>query len=360
MDSIRKSTRAYEAWLGKQVPLVDKDIDRKHEAMAADFFAFLRATFYRWAECWPSQAGALAEAPIVLAVGDLHIENFGLWRDADGRLVWGINDFDEVCPAPYTNDLVRLAVSAMLAVEGRQLTIGEDEICEAILDGYRRAIEGGSEPFVLAERHTWLHALAVRKLTDPKAFWERIDRHARKLRADEAGEIAAVLKGGLPQPCSAIRFLHRQAGLGSLGRPRVTAVARWLGGFVAREAKPAVPSTWLWATDQDAPSQTIHIGQLLSDAVRCPDPYLSMTFGWVIKRLAPDGARLELADMPPERDEERLLRAMGTEAGNVHGGLATTRARIADHLGSLSRRELRDAAHRMLEATQRDWHDWAG
>src|SRR5512132_1131100 len=146
-------------------------------------------------------------------------------------------------------------------------------------------------------------------------------------------------------------LLHRQAGLGSLGRPRVTAVARWLGGFVAREAKPVVPSAWLWAADRDASWQAIHIGQLLSDARRCPDPYLSIASGWLIKRLAPDGARLELTDLPPERDEERLLRAMGTEAGNVHGGLASTRARIAAHLGRLGRRGLREAAHRMMEVT---------
>jgi len=31
----------------------------------------------------------------VLAVGDLHVENFGTWRDAEGRLIWGVNDFDE-------------------------------------------------------------------------------------------------------------------------------------------------------------------------------------------------------------------------------------------------------------------------
>ena len=29
------------------------------------------------------------DAPQVLSVGDLHLENFGTWRDADGRLVWG-------------------------------------------------------------------------------------------------------------------------------------------------------------------------------------------------------------------------------------------------------------------------------
>ena len=53
----------------------------------------------------------------MLGVGDLHVENFGTWRDAEGRLIWGINDFDEACPMPYTIDLVRLAASADLAIK---------------------------------------------------------------------------------------------------------------------------------------------------------------------------------------------------------------------------------------------------
>ena len=44
-------------------------------------------------------------------VGDLHVENFGTWRDVEGRLVWGVNDFDEAYALPYTNDLVRLVAS---------------------------------------------------------------------------------------------------------------------------------------------------------------------------------------------------------------------------------------------------------
>ena len=55
----------------------------------------------------------------VLAVGDIHLENFGTWRDADGRLVWGVNDFDEAAQMPYVLDLVRLAASALLANPSR-------------------------------------------------------------------------------------------------------------------------------------------------------------------------------------------------------------------------------------------------
>ena len=59
------------------------------------------------------------DAPRVLSVGDLHLENFGTWRDADGRLAWGVNDFDEAAVMPYVLDLVRLATSIQLAPDRR-------------------------------------------------------------------------------------------------------------------------------------------------------------------------------------------------------------------------------------------------
>src|SRR5712664_3250736 len=105
--------------------------------MAEAAFPFLRATFYRWMQIWPEVCPDLAKAPQVLGIGDLHVENFGTWRDAEGRLVWGVNDFDEAAAVPYTNDLVRLAASALLAIEGGHLSLKAKDACAVILDGYR-------------------------------------------------------------------------------------------------------------------------------------------------------------------------------------------------------------------------------
>ena len=80
-------------------------------------FQFLRGTYWRWAETIhePKVCPELEGAPQVLCVGDIHVENFGTWRDADGRLIWGVNDFDEAAVMPYLHDIVRLATSAVLA-----------------------------------------------------------------------------------------------------------------------------------------------------------------------------------------------------------------------------------------------------
>ncbi len=107
--NIVRSTAAYERRLRKQLhgDFVEKDLDEKHAKMAADAFQFLRATYWRWAETILTTCPELGDAPAVLAVGDIHVENFGSWRDREGRLVWGVNDFDETAKMPYVLDLVQ-------------------------------------------------------------------------------------------------------------------------------------------------------------------------------------------------------------------------------------------------------------
>ena len=73
--------------------LIPSDVKLKHRNMALSAFPFLRATFYRWAQWWPVVCPELARAPQVLAVGDLHVENFGTWRDLEGRLDLGRERF---------------------------------------------------------------------------------------------------------------------------------------------------------------------------------------------------------------------------------------------------------------------------
>jgi uncharacterized protein (DUF2252 family) len=80
----------------------------------------------------------------VLGVGDLHVENFGTWRDVEGRLVWGINDFDDANVIPYTGDLVRFAASAHSAIRGTHLRIGPRNAGDAILDSARASTGAGT------------------------------------------------------------------------------------------------------------------------------------------------------------------------------------------------------------------------
>jgi hypothetical protein len=352
---IAKATRQYEAWLSDHLPLVRTDLTLKHRRMRDDPFSFLRATFYRWAQLWPAVCGRLVTAPSVLAVADLHVDNFGTWRDPEGRLIWGVNDFDEVFTLPYTNDLVRLATSVALACKTSRVAIDTDEACEAILAGYNDGLCARGRPYVLEEHHVWLRRLAHSALRDPVPFWHRMDA-LRPARGPVSKSASRALESMLPTPKLQYRVVHRVAGLGSLGRQRLVALADWGSGRIAREAKGLAPSACSWALDR--PTSEVSYEKAITSAVRVPDPFVSVRRRWIVRRLAPDCSRMELDSLPRERDEAKLLYAMGWETANVHLGTRRARKRILRDLRRRSPDWLEDAARRMRDAVLEDWNEW--
>jgi hypothetical protein len=351
---IQKATLQYETWLADHVRVVRSGLKAKHELMAADVFSFLRATFYRWMQLFPSLCPKPARAPAVLAVGDLHVENYGTWRDVEGRLIWGINDFDEVFPLPYTFDLVRLATSAWLAIQLGHLSMASADVCEVILEGYTKRLENGGEPFVLSEKHRYLRDVATSRLRDPALFWEKFTALPTIGRVPD--KVRRMLSRSMPERGLAFRVAHRRAGLGSLGRERFTALAEWRGGNIAREAKALLPSACAWANGLK--EHRIFYLRMLSTAVRAPDPFLEVKDGWVLRRLAPYCSRIELAQLPRSCDEGKLLLAMGQELANVHLGTRRAMAAVKRDLRQRKSKWLRQSVEIMAKATLDDWREW--
>ena len=253
--------------------------------MSVSPFPFLRATFYRWVQLWPEICPELAAAPKLLAVGDLHVENFGTWRDPEGRLIWGVNDFDEVHPMAYTADLVRLATSAYLAIAGEHLAVRVTDASEAIEQGYRDALAKGGRAFVLSERHRWLRRLALNELRDPVHFWAKMES-LPKLPYEVPREARLLLEELLPEKGMPYSMRRRIAGLGSLGHQRILALAEWRGGLVAREAKAVRTSACAWAMGGKNLAQILS-PLLVKEAVRVHDPCVHYRNRWVVRRLAP-------------------------------------------------------------------------
>jgi len=350
-DDVIQVTRGYERWLSRQTDVVTADLKAKRRRMDESPFVFLRATYYRWAQQWGAAVSDVAAAPEVISVGDLHMENFGTWRDAEGRLIWGINDFDEAHAAPYTNDLVRLATSVLLAARARQLRISPRVACQAMVEGYAANLARGGRPIVLAEQRRWLRAIAIEQLKDPAPFWRALVSDSTCVKGEFP---AAVVKAAMPDPRLAHQVHRRRAGVGSLGRPRFVAIAQPGGAYIAREIKAVVPSAHAWVAGTRA--RSADVTWLLDHAVRVSDPFYRFTKDWIVRRLAPDCTKLDIHALAEARDQSRLLRAMGTETANIH--LASpTRAVIAD----LERRPtgwLYTAASAMADATVADWKAW--
>jgi uncharacterized protein (DUF2252 family) len=102
----------------------------KFRKMAASAFAFYRGSaslFYSDLEDGEGSGPYVDERTgRVWVHGDLHAENFGTYMDANGRLVFNVNDFDEAYVGPFVWDLKRFAAS--VALIGYTKALGDDTI----------------------------------------------------------------------------------------------------------------------------------------------------------------------------------------------------------------------------------------
>src|SRR5262245_54844893 len=276
--SIDSDVNAYDAWLRTQCRVVDEDLRDKHARMTKNPFVFLRATFFRWTRQIESIAVDLRGAPSVLAIGDTHLENFGTWRDAQGRAIWGVNDFDEADRMPFAFDLARLATSARLSPTS---TLGNRQAARAILTGYRAGLND-PRPTLLDEQETWMRPLVAVSEIERREFWDEIDRATTAIDAPD--DVAHRLQRHLPADATIERFAAWAKGAGSLGRPRYLAIARWRGGRIVREAKALVPSAWGWT--HGASARANDLLTLSQGGTRSPDPFFDVDGAWIFRRIA--------------------------------------------------------------------------
>lgn len=101
-------------------------------------------SFYRGAAA--VMAHDLAGSPVtghtLVASGDAHLANFGLFASPERRLIFDLNDFDEAYPAPWEWDVKRLAASIWL--NGRNNSHTEEQCRTAVkscVRSYRQALK---------------------------------------------------------------------------------------------------------------------------------------------------------------------------------------------------------------------------
>ncbi|MGJ5024806.1 DUF2252 family protein [Bradyrhizobium oligotrophicum] len=364
--SIIEDTVAYEAWLRSQCKVIEDDLLTKHRRMRKSPFALLRASYYRWARRIEEICPELAEAPVALCVGDIHLENFGTWRDADGRWVWGVNDFDEAARMPYAFDLVRLTTSIELAPD---MAIDSRDAADAILQGYRDGLEN-PRPALLDEHDIWIRRYVKCSDDCRRAFWEEIDGLAAADAIPAA--VRKLLTASLPEQVETAAFFRRFAGGGSRGRPRYVVVATWRGGRIVREAKALVPSAWTWAKNrtenrtksgtQPKPAPPHRFVALSTGTYRAPDPFLHVhrtnDGDYVVRRLSADSRKIDLGKEAGADLKLELLRGMGTDLASIHAADRRAGAEIAADLGKRGSGWLRRAARAAREATERDHDVW--
>jgi len=128
-----------------RVPLL---FARKQDRMRRTAHAFFRGCaplFYEVLAARP----ALAEGPPGLGgiVGDMHLENVGAFRAESGAVVFDLNDFDDATIGPWRADVLRLAVSTLLAVRSLR-PAGEDAVhaVDTMIRKWRDGVSGNPGP----------------------------------------------------------------------------------------------------------------------------------------------------------------------------------------------------------------------
>ena len=142
----------------------------------------------------------------------------------------------------------------------------------------------------------------------------------------------------MPEPPPKVDIRPRQAGAGSLGRPRWVARAKWRGAPVVREAKVLVPSAWNLPKDRGGFS--IRWNEIATGHYRAPDPWFRLTDNIVVRRLSPNNRKIE-AKKPKDREvllSEQMLKAMGRELSSIHLGSTEGRHRQPRAAALLRRR----------------------
>ena len=246
------------------------------------------------------------------------MENFGTWRDAKGRLAWGVNDFDEAATLPYTNDLVRLATSASLASEAARLGLRQD-LAGAFLDAYATRLRKGGWPIVLAERNARIGESILRATSS-----DCVPSGRRRWRT------STPRPGRYPQPVGTLwtaraaarhgrgERLLKGRGRGSLGRSRFVALRRSgtaVSSLARRRRSCRPPRSGLPVPNRRGPEHSRPPSPRIDKQPR-PVPPKSRE-GWVVRRLAPDSDKIEIARLG-RASEIQLAALMGHEVANVH------------------------------------------
>ncbi|MDO7867968.1 DUF2252 family protein [Nocardioides jiangxiensis] len=311
MRSARALTAAYDAWLADRIDVVADAVATKHEQLAADPLRFLRGTYYLWLVRLAERVPWVLATVQVPVVGDLHVENFGTWRDAAGTTRWGVNDLDELARGAWLIDLLRLAVSAQVAPH---VKVADDDVCRLLLEAYVAARPAAG---IAVDGKDAKHLRAL--LPEPAD----VDRFYAKLRAGDRASVpatvAAAAAATVPAGWQPTWHVH-EAGTGSLGHRRVVGVGRDASdAWHAREAKETGPGTAAWAATQ-ADGVPVPVRSLFAQVTRALDysPDAVRVDGWQVRDLAPDLARIALSGLG-RKDGARLLGSMAAATVDIHG-----------------------------------------
>lgn len=339
----------------------------KFRKMAADPFAFYRGSaclYYadladlddRWADDRTSR---------VWIHGDLHAENFGTYMNAEGLLVFDVNDFDEAYLGHFSWDLRRFVAS--LALMGWQKALPEDDVrnlaaayLRAYVDQVRRYDETDDDldDFALRLDNTEgaVHAvLQVARTSTRIGLLESMtvvsdnerrfvdDATARHLNAAERSMVLAAFHRYLetiPPKKRSGRTVYYDVkdvvastgfGIGSAGLPAYNVLIEGLNQALENDIVLSMKQGNRPAASQVVKDKRIreffeHDGHRTVVSQRALQAHTDLFLGWttiddtgfVVAELSPYEADLDWSDITEPDEMEPLLQDLGRATAKVH------------------------------------------
>lgn len=364
---------------------------RKLALLRDDPYAFYRGTCHLFHRDLPRHE-ALTSAPAVLVCGDLHLENFGVYK-GDNRLAYfDLSDFDEAALAPFTLDLLRFVASIRMAAAHLHLSARQaHDLGDAFLERYQHWIRDGKPRWL--ERSTadgMVHDLlsVVIHRTRRELLKARTVRTegGRRLRLTDRAlpvapaarrRVAAFIErfGRASGEVAFYRLLdvaRRVAGMGSLGLERYVLLVEGKGGRHGQyllDLKRVVPSAIVFADRDRQPrwsseASRVVTTQRLAQAIS-PALLHAVTIGrasYQLKELQPMTDRLDLTQW-----DGRIDRLTETIAG-MAATTAWAHLRTCGRYGACTVEQLQKYAGRAAwrravsalaaECGERTLHQW--
>ena len=218
----------------------------KLSMLRADPYAFFRGTAALFYDTL-ALSRSLESSPLVLACGDLHLENFGSYK-GDNRLVYfDLVDFDESCIAPLVFELVRFWTSILVAAKPLKISDATaGKMIQHLLDHHianvvagkprwtERALATGPVKKLLQSLKGRRRRDLINERTVSKSGKRRLLTDGEKSLAisakDRAQAYSILHTFAITQPLPAffepIDIARRIAGNGSLGLERYVALVR--------------------------------------------------------------------------------------------------------------------------------------
>jgi uncharacterized protein (DUF2252 family) len=330
--------------------------------MAAGPFAFLRGTFHVFAQDVLGGAFSLPavdDDPEVALIGDVHGENFGTFKGADGLIHYDHNDFDETTTGRFELDVCRQAIGLFLTARENGEGLADAILSPAgalmaYVDAFRRLVKKGESLGDPNEQHPCgcppvddlIRAGAAAKRRDFVERWTTLQNGKRLLRRS-----LHVYNVPEPSKARALRLLAdyatrhcredvpadfyeaedvagRVSGIGSMGRLRFVLLLRGKGSADGRnvllEFKEAQPSGYDVARGRTV--ETLKRAEVVVDTQRRLEASASPYLGYALdgdlsfqaRELGPADARVDLATVKVPPLLQQLARVQAQILARAH------------------------------------------